>query len=424
MSFGRSFLFVSILFWSFDMPAQHRSLPKNYQGHHTRPIGYTDLNGKPGFKMAIKEHQGRWYLYVAHFWHQGWSVVDVTNPDQPQVVKFIPGPDNTATWQIDISGDRMITGLEHRTKFPNFGGDSTRHQPEGVIIWDISNPLEPRQLGTFKTQGTGTHRNFYGGGDYMHLAAGMPGYTGNIYIVVNISDSSNPVEAGRWWVKEQKGGTDKELSLHGPPFVVENTAYLPYGSAGLIILDISDLKNIREIGRLDFSPPFHGQLGVHGVVPVPDKGIAYVNSEDISYGKGPLHFAAILDIINPSKPILLSLFPEPVPPSGSPYKNFREKGGWTGPHNMNQLQHNPSIQKQDSIFYLAHFNAGLRIYDVSDKRLPKEIGWFLPPEPKHRYGPMPAGKLVMQTEDVLVDKRGYIYLTDKNQGLWIVQHTP
>jgi hypothetical protein len=30
----------------------------------------------------------------------------------------------------------------------------------------------------------------------------------------------------------------------------------------------------------------------------------------------------------------------------------------------------------------------------------------------------------VQTEDVLVDARGYIYITHKNQGLWILRHTP
>jgi len=39
-----------------------------------------------------------------------------------------------------------------------------------------------------------------------------------------------------------------------------------------------------------------------------------------------------------------------------------------------------------------------------------------------RYGPLPK-KLVAQSEDVLVDARGYIYLTEKNQGLWILRYT-
>jgi len=42
--------------------------------------------------------------------------------------------------------------------------------------------------------------------------------------------------------------------------------------------------------------------------------------------------------------------------------------------------------------------------------------------PTRRYGPLPK-KLVVQSEDVLVDARGYIYLTEKNQGLWILQYT-
>ena len=28
-----------------------------------------------------------------------------------------------------------------------------------------------------------------------------------------------------------------------------------------------------------------------------------------------------------------------------------------------------------------------------------------------------------QSEDVLVDRRGFIYLTDKNQGLWVLRYT-
>jgi hypothetical protein len=38
-----------------------------------------------------------------------------------------------------------------------------------------------------------------------------------------------------------------------------------------------------------------------------------------------------------------------------------------------------------------------------------------------RYGPLPK-KFVAQSEDVLVDARGYIYLTEKNQGLWILRY--
>jgi hypothetical protein len=38
-------------------------------------------------------------------------------------------------------------------------------------------------------------------------------------------------------------------------------------------------------------------------------------------------------------------------------------------------------------------------------------------------GPIPEGPLVTETEDVLADTRGYIYITDKQWGLWILRHT-
>ena len=38
----------------------------------------------------------------------------------------------------------------------------------------------------------GTHRNGYAGGKYMHLSALMPGYNGNIYVIVDISNPAHP----------------------------------------------------------------------------------------------------------------------------------------------------------------------------------------------------------------------------------------
>ena len=37
-------------------------------------------------------------------------------------------------------------------------------------------------------------------------------------------------------------------------------------------------------------------------------------------------------------------------------------------------------------------------------------------------GPLPKD-VVAQTEDVLVDTRGYIYITDKNWGMWILRYS-
>jgi hypothetical protein len=83
----------------------------------------------------------------------------------------------------------------------------------------------------------------------------------------------------------------------------------------------------------------------------------------------------------------------------------------------------PDVEKQRDLIYLTYFNAGLRIYDIKNPRLPKEVGWFIPPTPTRRYGPLPYDNLVSQTEDVLVDTRGNIYITDKNWGIFILRYT-
>ncbi len=428
-----------------------KPIPPGSYARNVEVVGYTDMQERPAFKMAVREVAGRWYLYTGHFWHNGWSIVDVTDPVKPEVVNFVPGPANTATLQMELHGDTMVTALE---KFlPNFATDPNGPFEEGVLIWDIADPVNPKRLAHFRTGGTGTHRNQYPGGRYMHLAAGMPGYSGNIYVIVDIADRGNPKEAGRWWLPGQHtaGGETREttlrafedaersehgclfgafcasggqdVSLHGPPDISDKLAFLPYGAAGLVVLDISDVTHPVQIGSLGFSPPFHSRFGVHSVLPIPDRQIAFASSEDTSYGKGPTHHVSIIDISDPTKPFLLSLFPEPIPPEDAPYSDFHTRGGWCGPHNINHHQHHPDVQKQGDLFYIAHFNAGLRIYNVANPRLPREVGFFLPPEPTKRYGRFPEGRLVLQSEDVVVDRRGYIYVSDKNQGVWIGRYT-
>jgi hypothetical protein len=72
-------------------------------------------------------------------------------------------------------------------------------------------------------------------------------------------------------------------------------------------------------------------------LPLWDRNLLYVNSEAIAERcNEALNFAGLIDNRNPAHPRLMSLFPLPVPPKGAPYKNFCEKGGRFGPHNVNQ----------------------------------------------------------------------------------------
>jgi hypothetical protein len=191
----------------------------------------------------------------------------------------------------------------------------------------------------------------------------------------------------------------------------------------MVIVDISDIRDIKFVGQLEFSPPFNPRIAAHSVLPFPQGKLVIVNSESIQEeGQEPLNHASIVDVSDPANPFLLSVLPVPAPPPGAPYKNFCERGGRFGPHNVHHLHHNPFTQHRDDLLYLTYFTAGLRIFDISDPRPPIEVGYFLPPFPTKRYGAKPARILASQTEDVLVDARGYIYITHKNQGLWILKY--
>ena len=248
----------------------------------------------------------------------------------------------------------------------------------------------------------------------------------NIYQIVDIEDPAKPVEVGRWWMDGQwtdggEAGQPRSVWLHGGPYVVGERAYLPYGEGGVVILDISNVAKPKQIGQLKFSPPFNPNVGVHTAVPILDRNLVVVNSEAIKEDcDEPLNFIALVDIGDETDPRLISLMPLPEPPADAAFENFCAHGGRFGPHNQHQYQHQDVLLKNKNLLFMTYFNAGLRIYDIADATQPREVAFFLPPDPQERRGMLPT-KLVTQSEDVVVDARGYIYISDKNHGIYILK---
>jgi hypothetical protein len=215
----------------------------------------------------MQEVNNRWYLYVAHLWHRGWSVLDVSDPAAPELCAFVPGPENTWTIQIQVAEGRMITALERIA--PGWGGSDGQPYTEGFFIFDVSAPTRPVQVGHFKTGSSGTHRNFYDGGNLVHAAAGAPGLTGKIYRAVDIADPAHPKEIGRFSLPEQATATPgSKFSCHGPVHIEHKRAYLSYGDGGGIILDVSDLSQLKMISQLAFRGITATQ-GIHTYLPLP-----------------------------------------------------------------------------------------------------------------------------------------------------------
>ncbi len=336
-------------------------IPPGGQGDHVKAIGFSSLGGHYGaFKMALNHPaNGRWYLYMGHSFDLGWSILDVTNPQDPKYLKFIPcdGPKDTITSQVTVHDNLMITSFDRRRPA----------EAPGVIFWDISDPVNPKQIAQWDSGGTGAHRNSYPGGKYAYLAT-------------------------------------------------------------RVNLDISDPTQPKLIGKLQITPPFASVAGrsVHTVLPIWDRRLLYVSSEAMAERcqDNGLNFAGLIDNSNPAKPRLISVFPPPRPPDNAPYRDFCDKGGRFGPHNTNQEIHNPAVAQPGDLMFIAYFNAGLRVFDISLPRLPTEVGYFIPPERSglaEQSGPHASP--VNWSEEVAVDTRGNIYLNDDKWGTFILQYT-
>lgn len=411
------------------------------QSKNVEYVGFNDLKGNHPFKLAIRKIRDRWYLYAGCF-DGGWAIVDITDPRKPEMLNFLKGPDNTLCIQVTAAEDKLITGLQFLPfEFATllWGCDPGRPYEEGILIWDIeTDPANPRQLGKFKTGGFGTHRNVYTGGKYVHLVANMKGYVGNIPVTLDISDPANPVEVGRWhypgqWVEngETPHGTFGLMNgVHGPIEIVDNTAYLPYQNNGIVILDYSDLTKPEMLSNLSIGD-FGSLVGVHSVMPIPKRNLAIVTTEAFlktpnvngSYSeptKDAAHIVGLVDISEPRSPRFVSLFPTPVPEEGAGYTNFAHLDSPFGPHNVHHYQNKPEHAPVDNIVHQCYFNAGLRIIDISDPTLPREVGHFVAEDPPYKGTKV---KLASNFDDVIVDSRGYAFVTDRNQGLFVLRYT-
>ncbi|HUZ37432.1 MAG TPA: hypothetical protein VMV17_13995 [Streptosporangiaceae bacterium] len=407
-------------------------------------LGYADLEGRSGFKLALQEVAGRFYLYVAALWEPGWSLLDVTEPASPRFLRWLDGPPNTWTIQVQVADRMMITGLD---EVPPGWSSSVGQAPAacGFMIWDVSEPDRPELAGQWSSGAAGTHRNFYHGGRYVHVTTGLPGYDGYVYGIVDIADPRSPSLQGTWWYPGQyrAGGeeyseddlrrlttgrpypSDEEpqhsLSLHGGAYVLGNRAYCPWMRGGLVILDTSNPALPEFISSLPVYPPLGSTIAVHSAVPLPGRNLVVINSEALREDcDEPTGFAGIVDVSNEKDPVLLSLFPQPRPPRESGISGFCAKGGRFGPHNQHQNQGLSCLAPNGDLVYMTYFNAGLQIFDVRNPRDPHIVGYCIPDDPPTRRGPLPR-TLVHQAEDVLVDRRGFIYMSEKNSGVYIMK---
>jgi hypothetical protein len=231
------------------------------------------------------------------------------------------------------------------------------------------------------------------------------------------------------------------------PFVVGNRMYLGYNSGEEGVLQIVDrekflsgnteptAENLRapQIARVDL-PSY---WGVHTAKPIYGFEIAdYADNSEartrdlllVSSEAGtfrcqePRDVMTIFDITEETHPVAISTFQVPEEPG-----DFCHRGGRFGPHSFADAYH-PSFDKK--LVVLAYFNAGVRVVDIRNPFAPKEIARFIPEVTENTTdscieidGTRRCDRAI-QTNNVNLDDRGYIYALDRaSTGLHVLELT-
>lgn len=419
--------------------------PTATEREHVSFVGHHDLEGRPAFKIALQEVEGRWFCYLTGFWHSGWAVLDVTDPADPEHLRWVSGPKNTFTHQVQVADGLMVTSLEKPRRRGGVAGpryDPADPYEEGALLWDVgSDPADPDLLGRYRTGGDGTHRNYYAGGDYAYMAAKPDDCEGRMLEVVDVSEPTNPEVVGRWWWpgQHENDPRDDEATyyFHGPAYVDGDRAFLSYGDKGMVVLDVSDPTDPERVTGLNVRD-LGSWLGTHSAISVPGTDLVAMNSEAILEGSPcerdgePMNYAFLVDVSDEravgfdgkqaTGPRIISSMPTPRPEPNQPFDSYHEKPGRFGPHNQHHYRNSDLRFRTDEYLVMTWFNAGLRVFDISEPSAPVEAGHFVAEAPDERRGDTrPESGLVSTFEDVVVDRRGYIYVTDPHHGLVVLE---
>lgn len=366
-----------------------------------RLIGHSDLNGH-GDGMQVMPLGD--VLYVAHFGPsgKGTTILDISDPTGPRVVRQWDAPPGSHTHKVQVANGLLMTNHEL------FRGDGPA--PVGMAIYDLTDPFDPRRVGFIDTGGRGVHRIVYEGGDLAYISATPEGYTGRIWMIVDVSDPTHPTEVGRWWWPGmwRAGGETMELPANEEwlvhhAMVHGDRAYLGFWNGGMVVIDISELSAPKTVSRLGWDEGGH----THTCLPLPDRNLVVVTDEAISEGcqEGDRHMVRIVDVTNERAPFVRSICPVPE-------GDFCERGLRFGAHCLHENRPN-SYRSQDLLF-VTYFNAGLRVYDTSDADEPVEVGHWIPE--------CPPNQLAAQINDVYVSDDLTVYTTDRiNGGVYILE---
>lgn len=362
----------------------------------TAPVSLRRLGGLdiPGGGQVVVAGD---VAYVGHVDPpHGTSIIDVSDPRKPRLLARVEVPDErTHSHKVRVGNGLMLVNYE---SYP-FDAPARPGFQGGLKIFDVTTPARPREITFYKTAGIGAHR-FDFDGRYVFLSTELVGFIGNITLVLDLADPSQPREVSRWWLPGQWVAGGEQPSWQGTAFRTHHALrfgdrlYVSCWQGGFAIVDITDISRPRTIVR---SPSPFG-FPVHTLVPLDDRHVVVVDEGYNDAGEAVPAFLWIADMTSADGPEVVGRHEIAPPYAGAP-------GFWGA--------HQPHERIIDGLAFVAWFGHGLRVVDLTEPRRPVEVGAFVPERQ--------PGQSAVMSNDVFVDQRRRVYLADRLGGLDILE---
>jgi len=427
-------------------------------------VGYNDLQNRSAYQPIVQKQGDRWIAYIGHHGGEGLnpltgktepngtSIVDVTNPKQPKYLYHIPGEPKDREGEAGgasmvrvCSGNDLPHGVRGKFYLLRAYGNSSHE------IWDVTDPAKPSRLTVVVDGLRDTHKNWWEcDTGIAYLVSGPVGWrVPRMAQIYDLSDPAKPVFIRNFGLPGQEPGAKGPTpdGLHGAFSTGPkgNRVYFAYGNARDGVIEIVDreklLKGPKEPTEENLKYPIVSRvdlpsdMGAHNIVPMLQMQLPEFAKQKSSKVKDFLmligettpnecqesrQMARIFDITTETKPVGVSTWTVPED-SG----NFCTAGGRFGTHSTNE---NLPPVYYNRVLFVAHFNAGVRAVDVRDPYRPREIGFYIPAVTDKTdkrcvgQGAEQHCKIAIQTNNVDVDDRGYIYAVDRaNTGMHILE---
>ena len=462
--------------------------PQKEEKSNMQLVGYSDLQARSAYQPTIHHQGQRWIAYIGHHGgsqpnpltgmqeSNGTSLVDVTDPAHPRYLAHIPGEPEKGT-NAESGGAQMVrvcdgSALPHADKskvylLRTFGGSA--HE-----IWDVTDPSKPSRLTVVVSGLVDTHKSWWEcDTGIAYLVSGVPGWrVRRMTQIYDLSDPAHPVFIRNFGLPGQQPGSTgpAPTELHGAMSMGRdrNRVYFGYGTNSNGIMQIVDRDKLLngpkdatdanllypQISRIDLPPDAgshsaypllgmdlsefakqkpgvppaaagveHGDVGATGRTSQAQRDFVLSVGETLANEcLEDREMVRVIDITDELRPFGVATWTVPEA-SG----NFCERGGRFGTHSINE-NFTPIYYRR--IVFIAHFNAGVRALDVRDPFHPKEIAYFIPAVTDKTdkrcvgTGAEQHCKVAIQTNNVEVDDRGYIYIVDRaNTGMHILELT-